>query len=337
MLRRLRAAVLVVVALCGSHAHAQPACLPLSALAKTEEPWRQPFELGFVADTPTLCLRPPRETPQDTTCWSVDPKTGALSHSSATHLPGLGRWRKADLNGCVDGLCTGPMSDAEEPVLWAASTTEPRAVIFRDTSLLVFDTASKALTATIVLIDEKTPSHTNVSNMPVRLLFQGDTIYVVGSDAGPYMAVWAFKQDGTRLGLITESGKPDDTGLSVYNGTANMLDGTHVIAADAGLRKAVIVSTPNGARDMQTRRANDVPCTRDETSSVDIGDIDQLSRACKRAVSSRLVPYFNAVMIRLPSGELLAALSGKGRGSLAVLDRATLQEKRRLKLQRCPK
>lgn len=336
MLRRLFVVLFIALVIPAGLARAQTACLPSSIFQKNEDRWYQPFELGFVADRPTLCRPAERESSETSKCWSVDPETGALTDTSALHLPGLSQWRKVDASGCIDGLCTGPLSDAYPYLLWVSNTSDTHIAIYRDRALHIFDAASKRQTALIPLYDEKAPSLTNVSNEPVRMLFQSDTLYVVGSDAGPYMAVWVFKQDGTRLGLITERGKPDSNGLSVYNGAANMLDSTRVIAANAGLRTAVVVSSADGKRQLQMRHASSAPCTREEMSMVDVGDIDQVSRACRRIFASRLEPYFNVVMIALPSGDFLAALSGKGRGSLAVLDRTTLMEKRRLRLARCP-
>lgn len=314
-------------------ARAQPACLPLSLFPQKEDDLVPALDLGLVANVPTLCARRRDESAGLLGCWTIDAKTGALSVSTATNLPGQSQRGKTDPSGCIEGYCTAPKAAADELLLWAVSTDGAHAVILREQALHVFDGKAKTQTGVIPLSDSAAPDTSNVSNMPVRILYVADTIYVVGSDAGPFIGVWPFRQDGKRMGFVTE--KQSEQAYSVYLGTANVLDDTRVALANAGLRSMLVLSPGAGQRQEITRNVGRAPCTKQEMENVGFGDLDRLSAGCRKTVAARFEPYFDLAPIRLPSGHFLAALSGKGRGSLAILDGRTLTERQRLKLRRC--
>jgi hypothetical protein len=267
-------------------------------------------------------------------CWSVNPANGALSASTATSFPGHSMRGKLDAQGCIEGYCTSPTDNPDEVPLWATSTSGAKVVVLRERFLHVFDASTKAQTRVIALHEDNAQAGTNVSNQPIKLLYVGDTIYVVGTDAGPFIAVWAYKETGERLGFVTMTGKPGTEALSIYLGAAQVIDSDHVLLSDAGLRH-VVVLTPSGSRQDKRRALSTAPCTKDELQIIDLGDLDAVSKACRRTAAANIQPYFDLAPVRLPSGDLLAALAGKLRGSLAVLDGNTLKEKKRLKLARC--
>lgn len=334
MLRRVALSLLLAALPAFGLARADSACLPSSLFPKDESESAPTLELGLVGGVPTLCALPTLEQAGLMGCWSVNPANGTLSRSAATTRPGISQRGKTDARGCIDGYCIVPRVPADEFLLWAASTSGTGVVIRRERALYVFDAGTKAQVRTIQLYEENAPDGTNVSNEPVRLLYVGDTIYVIGSDAGPFMAVWAFKETGERTGVVTTTGKPGSEALSVYLGAANVIDDKHVAFSDVGLRRLLILS-PGGTRQEKVRAVSTAPCTKDEMQPVDIGEIDAASKACRRTLTANLVPYFSLVPVRLPSGDFLAALAGKLRGSIAILDGTTLKEKKRFKLARC--
>lgn len=334
MLRRLVIALLVIALPPWGLAWAETACLPRVLFPKGESEPVPALELGLVAGVPTMCARRGADRAELLGCWSINPANGALSASSATSFPGHSLRGEPDAQGCIEGYCMPPPENADDPHLWATSTSGTKAVLLRERFLHVFDASSKAQTRVIALNEDNAPDGTNVSNQPVKLLYVGDTIYVVGTDAGPFKGVWSFKETGERLGIVTMTGKPGSEALSVYLGAAQVIDSGHVLLSDAGLRQ-VVVLTPSGPRQDKRRAVSTAPCTKDELQIIDLGDLDPVSKACRRTAAANIQPYFDLVPVRLPSGDLLAAFAGKLRGSLAVLDGNTLREKKRLKLARC--
>jgi hypothetical protein len=327
-------ACLFAVLLPPALAKAEGACLPASLFSQSEASDAPTLDLGFVEKAPTLCASNDRQQAGLLGCWTIDPATGAMSSSPAAFLPGHSQIAKTDANGCIEGSCV-PEASADELLAWVVSTSGERAAILRENTVYVFDVKTKTRTGAIPLFGNGVPDATSVGNQPIRIFYIGDTLYVVGADAGPYIAVWSFKDDGRRTGLITTTGKAGDPGYSVYNGAVNIVDETHIALADAGLRTMLVLSAIDGKREVRTRPVSLAPCTRQETENVYLGDFDALSKRCRKTVAETFEPYIDLVPIRLPSGDFLAALSGKGRGSLAILDGKTLAEKRRFRLPRC--
>lgn len=316
---------------------AQGNCLPSATFRPPDEYYGPALELGLVGGSVTLCARKKPDAPRGVGCWTVNPATGALTASAATSLPGRSQRTAADTAGCVAGYCPTPRAEAGEPYLWATSTNGARAVVLSRGGAQVFDATSKTRLRTIWLNggDEDVPRHTIVTNTPIRLLYLDDTIHIVGMDAGPFAAVWSFRDSGARLGRVTTDGRPDGEAIDVYRGGTGIIDGGHVAVADAALRRLVILDAA-GRRTTIVRQVSRAPCgALDLEDAIIADDTKRASAACRRIIATRFAPYYDVELVRLPSGAFLAALTGKHAGEIAVLDKATLREVRRLKLARC--
>lgn len=353
MFPRMPLALLVLAATMPRPAYSETQCLPPSLFPQDYAVYSPKFDLGVVAGAPTLCA-PNVEMQEDQPltprkpgyfrCWAVDPANGALSESAATVLPGHAQTGKTDAKGCIEGYCA-PNAKPDEMLLWSTSTDNVHSVLLRERTLYVFDASTKEQTKAIPLDGADFADDTNVGNEPIDILYAGKALYVVGTDAGPYIAVWSYKDDGTRTGVIkSEKRSPEESGgFSVYNGAANVIDDSHVALASPGLQSMIVVDAATGARKEQQRQVNMAACTPEEMQSVDIGDYEvrnadgagSVSAQCHDAVVTNLESYFDIDPLRLPSGDFLAALSGKNRGSLILLDGATLNEKQRFQLPRC--
>lgn len=321
---------MVVTALgAAGQAFAQANCLPPAAFPPSAEMIYGPaLELGLVGGSVTLCARKKPDAPRAAGCWTVNPTTGALTASAATALPGRSQDGAADAAGCVAGYCPTPRAEAGASLLWATSTNGARVVVVSRGGAHVFDATSKAPLRTIPLIGV-------VTNAPIRLLYLDDTIHVVGADAGPFAAVWSFRDSGARLGRVTTDGRADGEAIDVYRGGTGIIDGGHVAVADAALRRLVILDAA-GKRTTILRQVSQAPCSAQDLEDAIIADDTQrASAACRRTIATRFAPYYDVELVRLPSGAFLAALTGKHAGEIAVLDKATLREVRRLKLARC--
>jgi hypothetical protein len=73
----------------------------------------------------------------------------------------------------------------------------------RGRRLYIFATNTNAKVAEIELRKEDASEETNVGNKPWGLLYSGDTLFVIGTDAGPFTGVWVFKDDGSRVGEVS--------------------------------------------------------------------------------------------------------------------------------------
>lgn len=329
---------MVAIALgAAGQAFAQGNCLPRAAFQPPDEVYGPAFELGLVGGAVTLCVRKKPDAPRGAGCWTVEPTTGALTASTATALTGRSQRTAADAAGCVSGYCPSPNVEAGETLMWATSTNSIRAVVLSRGGAQVFDATSKTLLRTIRLNGggEDVPRHTIVTNAPIRLLYIDDTIHVVGMDAGPFAAVWSFRDSGARLGVVTVDGRTDSEPIDVYRGGTAIIDGGHVALADTALRRLVILDAA-GKRTTIDRQVNHAPCTeQDLGEAFHTDDTRRMSAACRQIIATRFAPYYDAELVRLPSGAFLAALAGKHAGEIAVLDKTTLREVKRLKLTRC--
>jgi hypothetical protein len=166
--------------------------------------------------------------------------------------------------------------------------------------------------------------------MPWGLLYSGDTLFVVGTDAGPFSGVWVFKENGDRVGAISSDAEP----FNIFGGGYGILGSNEVAVADAGLQDMIVVSGGNAAKRTIKRSVSYLPCTTEQFNQWIIGNDDQTG-ACKRVLDTRYEPYADISPVQLPSGDIITTLSGPAQGYVAVLDPANLKEMRRLTLARC--
>lgn len=305
-------------------AAADPTCLP-GAVAVADSPVFA--DLGLVDGAPTICVEERGEKPRVVGCWSVDGKTGALSASPASGLPGHARQVVLDAKGCAAGLCLAkPPSETGLTAMVAISTDGAHAVLNYGSELSVFDAASKKLVKTINTVDEKAPDDTNVSNAITDVLYIGNTIYCEGHDAGPFAAVWAYKDDGTRLGGVDSKGQ-----VMVYDGSSSVLDDSHAGFATGGLATLAVISAKDRSRKNLDRHFKRSPCKK-----VEIEDPSaEVSKACQRHLAKNFTPYIGARLVFTPTG-ILGLVHQESTPELALFDRK-LVEKKRLKLALCAK
>jgi hypothetical protein len=339
-MRRKWIACAIVLAVAGSALSAlaaDKACLP-SEIFPRDDSSAAELRLALVGGVPTLCAMPFGEEPRPIGCWSIDVQKGTLDSSTHVWLPGRSRSVPLEAGGCFDGYCTGERPEADNPGLnglFVISRDGAQAAIYVRRKISVFSTATKARSVVIDVYDTNAPQHTNIGNEPVEMVFPNDKLYVVGSDAGPFIGVWTFKADGTRLGRINVADKPNAAAVNVYGGTVNMLDEHHIGVADGGLRTLLVIDTRTGARTQQKRPIGTGACGQADMMNIVTGDFQSLSKRCTPHARVAFEPYFGTSPVRLPDGTLLTPLSGPAYGSMAILDGRTLAERRRFRLPRC--
>jgi hypothetical protein len=319
---------------------AQQACLPGSVFA-TNVIAQFPFtNLGYIDNVLTACAYEKADDPEVDKligCWTVDPKTGALGTSPAKRIPGYGHRTALDGNSCIEGYCIPPIPENPDVVktFFAVSTDGTHAAILTPNRLYVFATRTKANVSEIELSKPGAPDDTNVGNEAFGLLYSGNTLFVFGADAGPFIGAWAFKEDGTRAGRVTATTSGNANAFNVFLGGYSIFGRDQVALADAGLQNLRIVTGANAAKQSIKRNVSFQPCTTDQ--------LDKWARfesvradACRGTLDLKYKPYIDVSPLQLPSGDIITALSGPDQGSLAVLRPTDLSEKYRLKLARCP-
>jgi hypothetical protein len=332
---RLLGSTIAALLLGTTLAATQPACLPKSVFMKNDNGEFPIIDLGYVHDVLTLCAH---EKASDAHadkllgCWTVNPTNGVLGESAARAIPGRGRRADLDAQNCINGYCIAPIPDEAERPFFATSTDEAHAAILTGERLYVFETGGKTKVAEIELRKDDAPDDTNVMNATAGLLYNGDTLFVIGADAGPWVAVWVFKQDGTRAGRV--HARPADTGFNIVNGGYGILGRDRVAFADAGLQNMTTVSGANAATQGTKRIASYAPCTKDQFETWAWSE-DIPPGACKRVLDAKFDPYTEISLAQLPSGDFVVALGGAARGDIAILSRTGLTQARRQALARC--
>jgi hypothetical protein len=330
---KLSGSTIVALVFAATFAAAQPACLSKSVFVKNGNGELPVIDLGYIDNVLTLCAY---ETALDykvdklLECWTVDSTTAALGASAARAIPGRGRRTDLDAQNCINGHWIAPIPPDDHKPFFATSTDGAHAAILTERLLYIFTMNTKAKVAEIELRKENTPDETNVGNMPWGLLYSGDTLFVIGIDAGPFATVWVFKENGNRIGLISTS----EAAVNIYQGGYGILARDKVALADAGLQNMTIITGANAARQRIKRTTNYAPCTK--------GQFERWARsenikagACERTLDANYAPYVDMSPVALPSGDILTPLSGPAQGYIAALNPVDLTEKRRLKLARC--
>ncbi len=322
----------------------QPACLPKSVFVKNQDGEFPIMDLGYANNVLTLCAYEKASfadgiggPDKRLGCWTVDPATGALGASAATAIPGRGRRVALDAKSCIDGYCVPPIKSDRPGPFFATSTDGAHAAVLSEgpddegSVIYIFETGTKKKTAEIPLYKPDAPEVTNVANAPWGLLYNGDTLFVIGSDAGPAIYATAFKQSGERAGAVFG----DDIYLNLFKGGYGILERDKVVFADAGLQNLTTVTGANIEKQSSRRAVSYAPCKKSQFEDDWMLGDDSQTGACKRALDAKYNPYVDMSPALLPTGDIVATLSGPAQGNLVVLNRAGLTEVRRVKLARC--
>lgn len=260
-------------------------------------------------------------------CWKVDLASGELSYQPGKPLPGRGFAVSLD-NSCARGYCLpkgAKVSGNTAHIAWNLDGS--KVVVVAGDEAHVFDAESKEHESKFALRGDK-----GLTNDPSGVHWLGDTIFVEGTDAGPYSAVWVFKADGTPVGPIQGIGSKDTKPLSTYNGSFSLLDKNRVAIAEQGFSTVTIFEADTGKRAKLVRKLGKAPC---KTAELDAFWHDQEAPAkCKDYMTKNFGHLIGAEAVA-GSKNFLVLLRGSRSGELAVLDSKTLAEKKAIKLPWC--
>jgi hypothetical protein len=331
---KLTGSIIVASLLAVTLAAGQPACLPKSVFVKNANQELPVINLGYIDNVLTLCAHvtaPDYKSDKLLGCWTVNAETAALGASAAKTIPGRGRRTELDAQNCINGYCIAPIPPDDSWPFFATSTDGVHAAILTRSDLYIFATNTKAKVAEIELRKEDAPDDTNVGLESWGLLYNGNTLFVIGTAAGPGTSAWVFKDNGSRAGSISA----DEDALNIFNGGYGILGRDKVALVDAGLQSMTIVTGANAAKQSIKRTASYAPCTKDQFEQWARSE-EIKAGACKRTLDAKYAPYVDMSPVQLPSGDVITTLSGPAQGYIAVLNPVSLTEKYRLKLSRCP-
>lgn len=302
-------------------AEAAPSCLPAN-LGREDTALR----LGAIAGAPVLCVERERAI---VGCWDVNPKSGKLAARAIKALPGRSVVLPLDAKGCVDGYCVTTPAPPPEKAFVATSTDGKHVLLgpWNAGTAVIFDAKTKQLVRTFNFSGDT--GDTIIGNIIVGLLYIGDTIYARGADAGPNEIVYAMKDDGTHLGILSDGSDPPS--MSIDRGAASAFDADNLALTDAYFQRLVVFSAKDQSRTVRKRRFSLGPCTQD-----DLDDDAMIPKPkCKKYFATAFQAYIGAEVVALTGGDLLVALSAPSLGQVVILDGKKLVEKRRLRLPTC--
>jgi len=297
------------------------------------------FDLGLVGGAPVVCTIDSSDDLKGVlACWDVDATTGALHSRAAAPLPGHSLWLKHS-KACAQGFCApNKPKDEDDPQVVMATSTDGGHVALMvvtqsDQAMLVFDAKTKKLQKTIPMMGDGFPDNTQVGYTVGEIAFVGHDIYTLGAAAGPFQGVWAFKDDGTRVGAITTVANPrteDERNdvLNIDGGGMTVLDDHRVGLEGSSLTTLTIVG--DGPRVDLARKVSRGPC-----KDADFEPGADPKKKCAKHLRKYFTPYNGVAMIALPDGHYLGALRGDLLGTLAIFDGKKLKEKKRVKLAMC--
>ena len=263
-------------------------------------------------------------------CWKIDLTTGALNYAPDVKMLGRGVSVLLD-DRCARGFCLP--KDAKAPsskiarMAWNVEGSKVAVLVGDD--MHIYDASSKAHESSFSVRGDK-----GVTNDPAAVHWVGDTLFVEGTDQGPFSAVWAFKADGTAVGGVEAIGAKDGKPISTFGGSFSILDKTRVAVAEQGFSTVTVYETGSGQRSKLVRKLTKPPCKNEEVDAYWKDQNDKVGAKCKEALQKSFSALQGATAVA-GSKNFLVMLRGPRLGELAVMDAKTLAEKKAIKLPWC--
>jgi hypothetical protein len=261
-------------------------------------------------------------------CWKVNLPAGDLTYKEMSLLPSRGFAVRLD-ERCARGYCIpkGAKIDGETAFI-AKNTDGSKVAVLVGDDVHLFDAEEQEHESSFSIRGDK-----GVTNDPTALHFVRDTIIVEGADAGPYAAVWVFKEDGTKVGPVMSLGGKEEKPLSTHRGSFSILDKDRIAVSEKGMETLTTYQIDNGARAKLVRKLPKTPCKAAELDAY-WHDGDKVSDKCKESMTKASGHLMGATVVA-GGKSLLVLLRGERLGELGVLDSKTLAEKSVIKLPWC--
>ena len=196
------------------------------------------YDLLLSAQGSDLLLCAMLDTRELVACWKHDARTGQLAASAAILVPGY----SVTGNSCRQfGYCRAGATGTDTPVISSGGDLVTAsldgghvAVVDQDAGqVAVFDAASKNYLRAFAYRGEKLGIK-GVRNMPVRAFYLADTLFILGSDAGPFSTIHRYSTRGTRGNALGPFYRQGTRLFNVFDGEIRIRDNTHLVAHDRG-------------------------------------------------------------------------------------------------------
>jgi hypothetical protein len=221
---------------------------------------------------------------------------------------------------CYQGLCWAPPKEGGDIVFLAFHPDGKRAAVLRGREISLYDMATKKATASFPLNRGDTLNENEVFNSPNGLWFVGESVFVLGVDAGPAQAVFAYDL----------AGKATSSHWGLYNGGATA-SGDRLIFEENGLSKIFFLGVTVTSMERHVPKG---PCKAgDEAEWSEMREDDSGSKACANYIRKTFAPYRGAQLVA-DGKDLVGFAPATG---VFVLDAKTLVQKSSAKVAICPK
>jgi hypothetical protein len=260
----------------------------------------------------------------DSDCWTIDPKSGAVTKRAFVHLPGVGftvERTKLTQPRCYEGLCwpaPAREADADEPTaIWVAYHPDgKRAVVIDDPAGTIFDLETKKPLTTF---------NVELSNSLGGVWFSGNFVANAGYDAGPYaVLVYHDAKTGKKAGSFEQ----------LFGGAVGITSTGAFVVTSEGMGSVTVVDGAS-AKGKTTKRKIPAPPAGCEPldPALDTESQDADVKACVAFANKYYSAYYEATLVDDPTNA--AQYIGHTGRDLIVVDK-NLVELSRVALSVCP-
>ena len=214
-------------------------CVPPRKIIPSNSPGGDPlgYELALTAAVDNLLMCAILETYRHplkrelVACWKLDSRARLLAVEPALLVPGY------SVNGdaCRQfGLCRpdpSPPGEQDHDVIAASFDGKRIAVIGSGSSgsVALFDASKRTFVRAFSYRE-------SIGNYLIQAFYLGESVFLLGADAGPFAQVMRFGADGAALGPIHQ----ERNGLfNISGGEVRVRDGTRLVARDQGFVEVV--------------------------------------------------------------------------------------------------
>lgn len=293
-----------------------------------------------IASAGTDCL--PKSEPDSAVDYHLARAGGQLSVCATSFDKGLVACRNIDATGKLSARALEPQvgvglsveGNSYQGLSWPKNLGDPaevgtnayvafhadkkRVAVLHGDAISIFDVASKKQIKSFPLRKDGngTVRDNEISNTPAGVWFVGESVFVLGVDAGPAAAIFPYSLDG----------KPSRSYWGMYHGDATVSDDRLIIAEDAATKVTVLDGkSPKGKT--LVRALPKGGCKIDQWA-----DEEELpSDKCGEFIKKHYLPFDGASVVEDDAGGFIALVED----DFVRLDHK-LVETARVKLPLCP-
>jgi len=254
-------------------------------------------------------------------CWTVNASGGELTYQAPAPLPGVPFQVKLD-GRCARGRCLPEEADVSAGNAWMAWNNAGDSVVLAGDVAYVF-AADGAAKGSIMPRDTNHADKALVGDITAAA-FVGDVLFVAGGGDGGGR-VFAFKTDGTAVGVVERLGSAEKGPATISSGSLAPYSPTQVAVLEGGLTSLLTVEAGTQKRAKLVRKPPKTVCKPKELAAFRKGGEFKVGAKCDADLKKHFEPYVGAMVVAGPK-HALALLRGSRDGAIVKLDAKTLVE-----------